>query len=186
VAEQIRLFDEVGDSAVTAEEFAAELAMIGGDVELHVNSPGGDVFDGLAIYSTLAARPGRVAVVVDGLCASIASVIAMAASPGQLTVAPAGVFMIHEAWALCCGPEADMRKMADRLAGMSEILASVYAGRTGRPAAVWRDAMRAETWYSSDESVTAGLADRVQAPAPAFTDFDAAEMAGLRAAFRLD
>ena len=184
MADTIRLFDEVGDFGVTAGEFAAELAMISGDVELHVNSPGGDVFDGLAIYSTLAARPGRVAVVVDGLCASIASVIAMAASPGQLTMAPAAVMMVHEAWALCCGPEADMRAMADRLAGMSDIIAGVYAGRTGRPPGAWRDSMRAETWFSADEAVAAGLADRVQPAASG--DFTARELAGLRAAFRLD
>jgi ATP-dependent Clp endopeptidase proteolytic subunit ClpP len=155
------MYDEIGLWGITAAEFAAVLAGISGDVTVRLNSPGGSATDGLAMYSLLRQRPGTVRVVVDGLAASIASVIAMAASPGCLAVAPNAALMVHDAFGECFGNDADMTAMAGVLARMSANIASVYADRTGQPVAQWRQAMSAETWYVGQEAVDAGLADSV-------------------------
>ncbi len=160
-SQQLFVYSEIGPWGIGAEEFAASLAGVDGDIEIHVNSPGGNAFDGLAIYSQLQARPGRVRVVVDGLAASIASVICQAASPGDLVVSPSSVFMIHEAWVDIAAGASELRKQADVLDGMNSVLASIYSDRSGRPQSYWRQAMNAETWYSAPEAVAAGLADRV-------------------------
>src|SRR5215469_6256356 len=85
---QVTIYDEIGFLGVAADTFIRDLAGIQGDIEMHLNSPGGDVFDGIAIYNTLRQRKGTVSVVVDGLAASAASFIAQAASPGHLAMAP--------------------------------------------------------------------------------------------------
>ncbi len=157
----VTIYDDVGYFGVTARDFAEDVAAIKGDLELHINSPGGEVFDGLAIYNSLAQRPGQVRVVVDSLAASICSVIAQAASPGELVMAKAASMMIHEAHGGLPGTAAEQRQLADVLDKQSDIIAGVYADRSGRPAAQWREAMRAETWYGADEAVAAGLADSV-------------------------
>lgn len=169
---RIDLYDEIGFWGVNASDFNAQLHAIAADrIEVHVNSPGGDVFDGIAILNLLRAHPAPVDVVVDGLAASAASFIAMAGD--TVTMMPNSQFMIHDASGLCIGNQQDMAEMAQLLDLMSDNIASIYAGRTGTDAKQWRDAMRAETWYSADEAVQAGLADRVGAvnggkkPAPA-------------------
>src|SRR5258707_13700945 len=91
---QVRIYDEIGFLAVTAQDFLDELSGVRGDIELHLNTPGGDVFDGIAIYNGLRQRDGQIFVVVDSLAASIGSVIAQAASPGQLSMAGGSQMMI--------------------------------------------------------------------------------------------
>lgn len=160
---RIDIYDEIGGGGwffggVSAIDFVNELAQINGDIEVHINSPGGDVFDGLAIYNSLAQRAGNVTTVVDGLAASAASFIAMAGKTRM--ICPGAMMMIHEASGVCLGNAADMRETADLLDKVSENLAGIYADRSGR-ADGWRDAMRAETWYTADEAVAAGLAHRL-------------------------
>lgn len=157
----VSIYDEVGYFGVTAQDFIRDLSTIDGDIELHLSTPGGEVFDGLAIYAALKQRAGNVAVVVDSLAASIGSVIAMAASPGQLAVMPNASLMIHDGFALCVGNAADMMETAKLLDKTSDNIASIYAERTGKPVAEWRAAMLAETWYIGQEAVDAGLADTV-------------------------
>jgi ATP-dependent Clp endopeptidase proteolytic subunit ClpP len=157
----VSIYDEIGFMGVAAGEFLADLAGITGAIELHINSPGGDVFDGVAIYNTLKQRKDDVHVIVDGLAASAASFIAQAASPGQLEMAPSSMLMIHEGFAMVIGSSEDMVTTAALLDKVSDTIASIYADRSGKPAAHWRDAMRAETWYSDSEAVEAGLADRI-------------------------
>jgi ATP-dependent protease ClpP protease subunit len=166
---EIFIYDEVGEFGVTAQDFAAELAGAAGDVMIRLNSPGGGAFDGLAIYALLRQRAAAATVwiTVDGLAASAASVIAMAASPGCLAVAPNATLMVHEAFGMTVGGSADHRQTADLLDKMSDNIASVYADRTGQPAQQWRQAMAAETWYVGQEAVDAGLADRVLTAAAA-------------------
>src|SRR5262249_29690020 len=132
-----------------------------GDIEMHINSPGGDVFDGIAIYNQLRHRQGQVAVIVDGLAASAASFIAQAASPGQLGMSPHSQMMIHDGFGMSIGNAADMRQMADLLDKASDNIAGIYADRTGKPAEYWRNLMRSETWLSDSEAVAEGLADYV-------------------------
>jgi len=159
----ISIYDEIGFYGVPAAMFLDELSQVPGDIELHLHSPGGDIYEGLAIYNGLlqARKRGNVQVVIDGLAASAASFIAMAASPGQLEVAPHARVMIHDGFCMAIGNAADMRTLADQLDEESENIAGIYADRTGKPAAYWRDKMRAETWYSDRQAVAEGLADRI-------------------------
>lgn len=160
---RVDIYAEIGgggwfNEGVSAIDFVAQLAAIDGDLEVHINSPGGDCFDGLAIYNALAQRRGNVTTIVDGLAASAASFIAMAGK--TRLVCPGAMFMIHEASGLCIGNAADMRELAELLDKISENIADIYADRSGR-ADGWRDAMQKESWYTADEAVAAGLAHRL-------------------------
>lgn len=163
----LHIYDEIGYFGVTAADMISDLAGVKGDLEVHLNTPGGEVFDGIAIYNALKSRDGLVRVVVDSLAASIGSVIAMAADPGNLIVAKNASMMIHDGFGMAIGNAKDMREMADLLDKTSGNIASIYADRTGQPAAQWREAMLAETWYVGQEAVDAGLADFVQGAEPA-------------------
>lgn len=155
---QVMVYDEIGYFGVTAGDFVHDLKDVSGPIDLHLNTPGGEVFDGIAIYEALKAR-GGVHVYVDSLAASIGSVIAMAGD--TVTMAPNATMMIHDGWGMCVGNAADMQETAALLDKMSGNIASIYAERTGQPADGWRQAMRAETWYDAKEAVAAGLADTV-------------------------
>jgi ATP-dependent protease ClpP protease subunit len=163
---QVHIFDEVGYFGVTAKDFTADLADVRGDIELHLSTPGGEVFDGIAIYNTLKQRDGIVRIIVDSLAASIGSVIAMAADPGNLIIAKNASMMIHDGFSMGIGNARDLRELADLLDRTSDNIASIYADRTGKPAAYWREAMLAETWYVGQEAVDAGLADFIQGTEP--------------------
>lgn len=173
----IRLYDPVDSYGefwgVSAKEFAQALDDLPSNIDeirLHINSPGGDVFDGIAIVNALRAHRARVVAVVDGLAASAASFIA--ASADETIMAPNSELMIHDAWGLCVGNAAEMKQMAEMLDHISDNIASIYAAKAGTEPAAWRDAMAAETWYSAEEAVAAGLADSVSKAEP---DEDAAK-----------
>lgn len=169
---QVAIYDEIGYFGVTAKDFIADLNGVKGDIELHLSSPGGEVFDGLDIYAALQQREGTVSIVVNSLAASIASVIAMAASPGHLKMAKNASMMIHDGFGMGIGNAADMRTLADLLDKTSDNIASIYADRTGKPQAEWRAAMQQETWYSAQEAVDAGLADSVAGSEKVTNDWD--------------
>lgn len=169
-AATVHIYDEIGYWGVTAQDFVRELqAVDAGRIDVHLNSPGGEVFDGIAIMNALKQHQAHVTVIVDSLAASIASVIAMAGD--RVVMAKNATMMIHEGSGLAIGNAADMREMADLLDKVSDNIASVYAERAGGEVAEWRERMRAETWYSADEAVAAGLADEVM-PAPDKTPTD--------------
>jgi ATP-dependent protease ClpP protease subunit len=160
---RVDIYAEIGgggwfSEGVSAIDFVAQLAAIDGDLQVNINSPGGDVFDGLAIYNALAQRPGNVTTIVDGLAASAASFIAMAGKTRM--ICPGAMIMIHEAAGLCIGNAGDMRDLAELLDKVSENIAGIYASHSGR-ADGWRAAMRAESWYTADEAVAAGLAHQL-------------------------
>jgi ATP-dependent Clp endopeptidase proteolytic subunit ClpP len=171
---RIDIYDEIGFMAVSAQSFITDLANLdcAADVEMHLNSPGGDVFDGIAIYNALKQRQGQVSVVVDGLAASAASFIAQAASPGQLSMAPHSQMMIHDAFGMAIGNASDMQEMASLLDKASDNIAGIYADRTGKPADYWREQMRNETWLSDQEAVAAGLADKIHGQEAPSSDWD--------------
>ncbi len=164
-AAQVNIFDEIGWFGITADEFVGELAGISGDIEIHINSPGGDAFDGLTIYNALASRKGNLTTVVDGLAASAASTIAQAGKTRIMS--PGSMMMIHDAMGMCMGNEADMLDTARVLSKVSDSIAGIYASHSGKPAAQWRAAMRGEgqqgweSWYAAQEAVDAGLADHL-------------------------
>lgn len=161
---EIYLFDEVGYFGVTAQDFVRDLQGVQTPrIDLHISSPGGDVFDGIAIYESLRTHTAEVTTHVDSLAASIASVIAMAGDTRM--IAPAGTMMVHDGHGIAIGNAADMREMADLLDRTSNTIAGVYAARAGGDVAAWREAMQAETWYSAAEAVDAGLATEVASDA---------------------
>ncbi|MFJ8146563.1 head maturation protease, ClpP-related [Streptomyces sp. NPDC096048] len=159
----VMLYGEIGWLGTTADEFVADIkALSASQINLHLSSPGGSVFDGIAIMNALRAHPAPVTVYVDSLAASIASVIAMA---GDRIVARQGAeFMIHEAAGLSVGNADEMREMAELLDRQSDKIAGIYAARAGGSVEDWRAAMKRETWFSAQEAVDAGLADEVDQP----------------------
>jgi ATP-dependent protease ClpP protease subunit len=157
---EIAIYDEIGWLGITADAFLSELREItASEINLHINSPGGEIFDGIAIHNVLRSHAARITVYVDSLAASIASVIAMAGD--RVIMQPHSQFMIHDGSGLCVGNAADMREMADLLDRQSDNIAAVYAERAGGTVRQWRQRMRDETWYSAAEAVEAGLADEV-------------------------
>lgn len=163
-APEVFIYDEIGYFGVTASDFAADIRALDTDeLTLHINSPGGDVYDGLAIYQALRTHRASVTVHVDGLAASAASFIAMAAD--KVVMAPRSSLMIHDAYTMTIGNAGDIRKTADLLDKASQNIAEIYAEKAGTPVDFWRDRMRDETWYDAQEAVDAGLADEVEGKA---------------------
>jgi ATP-dependent protease ClpP protease subunit len=162
---ELWIYDEIGVWGVGAQAFVNDLkAAAGGPVHLHLNSPGGEVFDGIAIYEAIRSHPAPVTVYVEGLAASAASMIAMAGT--EVVMTSTSMFMLHDALTMTYGNEAEHLASAALLGKVSDQLAAIYAARAGGTAAAWREVMRTEVWYSASEAVAAGLADRV-ADAPA-------------------
>lgn len=156
---EVWLFDEI-DSwwGVGAKDVQQVLNSITADkILMHLNSPGGDVFEAHAIYNALRAHPANVTVQVEGLAASAASYIAMAGD--QVLIASNASFMIHDAITLTYGNEADHLHNAPILGQQSDIIARIYAERTGTEAEEWRDRMREESWFDATEAIELGLAD---------------------------
>lgn len=160
---EVYIYDEIGYFGVTASDFVRDLRNITqSTITLHLNTPGGEVFDGIAIYTSLKAHKATVNVVVDGLAASIGSVIAMAGD--KVSMAPHSKMMIHEAMALAIGNASDMTKMAERLDATSANIADIYAEKAGSDAGEWRQKMKNETWFTDQEAVDCGLADEISRP----------------------
>lgn len=145
---------------VDAGRFVRELAALDvSTINLYVNSPGGSVFDGTAIMNAIRRHKAHVVAIVDGLAASAASFIIQAAD--EVVMGFGTELMIHDASGLCWGNAKDMEDTASILNKLSQTIAEVYAERAGGTAEEWREAMHAETWYTAEEAVAAGLADRV-------------------------
>lgn len=158
---EIWIYDEIGYFGVSAADFIKDLnGLSASSIDLHINSPGGDVFDGLAIYNSLRNHKATVITHIDGLAASAASFIAMAGN--EVVIMRNAEMMIHDAHGICIGNAADMRELAELMDKNSDNIADIYAQKAGGTVDEWRDRMRAETWYVGNEAKEAGLADRVQ------------------------
>lgn len=156
----VYIYDEIGYWGVTASDFASDLRDItASKIKLRINSPGGECYDGIAIYNTLVQHSAQVDVQVDALAASAASFIAMAGD--RVEVCQNAEMMIHDASGFCWGNAAEMRRMVEMLDRMSDNIASIYAARAGGTLADWRAVMQEERWYSAREAVSAKLADKV-------------------------
>ncbi|MET8475422.1 head maturation protease, ClpP-related [Streptomyces sp. NPDC006422] len=159
----VHIYGDIGSWGISAAAFVDELKMVdAAEIRLFINSPGGEVFDGLAIHNALRSHRAKVMVQVDSLAASIASVIAMAGD--RIVMSPHSQMMIHDAQGVSCGSPEELREYADFLDRQSDNIAAVYAERAGGTVKQWRARMRAESWYFADEAVEAGLADEVAAP----------------------
>ena len=179
----LSIFDDIGAFGVSAKSFLNDLASAQGDsVRVEINSPGGDVFAGLAIYNGLRNSGKKVNVRVLGLAASAASLVAMA---GDTIEMPENSFMmVHNPWGFAMGGASDMRDTADMLDKLGTSLASTYAKRTGKSAEEITALLDAETWMSAAEAVDAGFATAVISEVPVKAAFDLDRLpANVRAAY---
>jgi ATP-dependent Clp endopeptidase proteolytic subunit ClpP len=162
---EILIYDEIGydpwfDAGIAAEDIVRDLQAIKAPrIDVRINSVGGSVFEGNAIYNALARHPAHVDVYIDGIAASIASVIAMAGD--RIHIAANAHVMIHNPHGVVWGEAADMRKMADTLDKIRGSLVGTYARRTGQPAEKIEAWMDAETWFNAEEAVEFGFADEI-------------------------
>lgn len=154
------IYGEIGYWGVEALDVIEALRDISGPVEVHINSMGGSVWEGLAIYQALREHPHNVSVVIDGLAASAASFIAMAGT--TIEIGAAAHMMIHNASAYGSGDADAFEAQAKMLRNCTEAIAGLYAKRTGGDVADFIAAMAAETWYIGQQAVDIGLADSVR------------------------
>ena len=159
----ISIYDAIGQDywtgeGVTAKRISGALRSMGaGPVTVNINSPGGDMFEGLAIYNLLREHKGEINVKVIGLAASAASVIAMAGDTVQ--IARAAFLMIHNAWVVAVGNRNDLREYADTLEPFDRAMADIYAARTGQDGKAMGKLMDKETWIGGADAIEEGFAD---------------------------
>lgn len=153
----IGLYGVIGEDWTAARMSAVLRAAGGRDVTVSINSPGGDVIEGLAIYNQLRAYEGKVSVRIIGIAASAASFIAMAAD--DVKIGKAAYMMIHNAWTIAAGNKNDLRAVADWLDKADGILTGIYQDRTGADVSDISAAMDAETYMTGEEAVAAKYAD---------------------------
>ncbi|MDX1820078.1 MAG: Clp protease ClpP [Paracoccaceae bacterium] len=169
---EVAIYDEIGAYGVSAKGFLAELGALpeGTPVDLRLNSPGGSVFDAVAIHNAIKRHEGTVTVWIDGIAASAASYIAMA---GDEIVMPENAFlMIHDPSGLVMGSAEDMRAMAEALDKVKGSLVSGYAAKSGRTPEEVSALMAAETWFDAADAVAQGFADRLIEPVRIAARFD--------------
>jgi ATP-dependent protease ClpP protease subunit len=157
---EIYIYDEIGFWGTSAADFVKQMMEVETSrIDVHLNSPGGEVFDGVAIYNALKSHSATVTVYVDSLAASAAAFIAQAGD--EVVMAPSSTMMIHDAMGVCIGNQKDMTEAASLLGKVSNNIADIYAQNAGGTIADWRSVMELEAWYTAQEAVDAGLADRV-------------------------
>ena len=158
---EILLYDEIGYWGITAEDFRRELeGLSAATIHLRVNSPGGSVFDGMAIYNALREHPARVVTHVDGLAASMASIVALAGD--EVRIAESAFLMVHEPWTITIGNADQLRKDAALLDKIGGTAAGIYAAKSGASLDDVHAWMADETWFTGQEAADAGLADVVE------------------------
>lgn len=163
-AGEILIYEDVGAGwfgGVSAKSFTDALKALGdvATLDVRINSYGGDVFDGIAIYQQLVQSKARVTTHIDGIAASIASIIAMAGK--EIKIAEAGWMMIHDAWGIFAGNAQALRENADRLDAVSKQLAGIYVARTKKKDEDIVNWMAQEKWFDSKEAVANGFATSV-------------------------
>ncbi|HEI8509168.1 TPA: Clp protease ClpP [Proteus mirabilis] len=163
----IYIYDEVGGWGISARRFTEDLISLGNlsHINLHIHSPGGEVFDGIAIYNQLKNHSATITVYIDGLAASMASVIAMV---GDTVIMPKNaMMMIHKPWGVSWGDANDMREYADLLDKLENVLIPAYVAKTGKTTEEITAMLEQETWLDGDECVEHGFADKVIEPVKA-------------------
>lgn len=159
----ITMFDVIGEDywsggGITAKKVAAQLKAIGDrPVEVQLNSPGGDMFEGIAIFNVLREHPKDITIKVMGMAASAASIIAMAGD--RVEMGAASFLMIHNCWVLAIGNRHDMRQTSEWLEPFDQAMVDVYAARTGQKPADIAKWMDAETYMSGSQAIERGFAD---------------------------
>ncbi|MFZ6740997.1 head maturation protease, ClpP-related [Klebsiella quasipneumoniae] len=178
----ISVFDVIGQDywgeGITAKRIAGALrAMNGADVTVNINSPGGDMFEGLAIYNLLREYEGHVTVKVLGIAASAASIIAMAGD--DIQIGRGAFLMIHNCWVYAMGNRHDFAELAQSLEPFDTAMADIYAARSGLDIAAVQKLMDGESYIGGSDAVAKGLADSLLS-ADAVSDDDESPAAALR------
>jgi ATP-dependent Clp protease protease subunit len=158
---EIYIYEDIGEGwfgGITAKSFSDSMKELGkvDALDIYINSAGGSVFDGIAIYNQIKRFSGEKIVHVDGIAASIASVIAMAGD--EVRIAENGMIMIHKPWGMSVGTADDMRKYADSLDKVNETILDTYVAKTGKDKAMLSGLMDAETWLNANEALELGFA----------------------------
>jgi ATP-dependent Clp protease, protease subunit len=164
-AGEIYIYQEIGEGwygGVSANSFADALKEVGNvdDLDIYINSPGGSVFEGVAIYNQLARFKAKKVVHIDALAASIASVIAMAGD--EIRIASNAMIMIHRPWGVCVGTAEDMRRNAETMDQVHDTILDTYVARTKGDRSKIDDWMKEETWMRAQEAVDRGFADSIE------------------------
>jgi len=156
------IYGDIGGwmDGLSANDFAREVVALDvGNLNVRLNSGGGSVFEGQAIYNTLSQHKAKVTVTIDGVAASIASVIAMAGD--EIRITEGSHIMVHKPWSMAMGDADSMRKEADVLDSLESGIIDIYAARTGKNTKQLTDWVSAETWFKGQAAVDAGFADSV-------------------------
>lgn len=157
---EVFIYDGIGMFGIEAQDFISEFEAIDAkNITLRINSPGGDVFDGAAMYNAIANHPAKVKAKIEGLAASMASVLALAADSVEME--KNAFFMIHDPWSIVIGSASDMRKEADLLDKVGSTIVNTYVENSNLSEAEARDAMAEETWYTAQEAKDAGFVNKV-------------------------
>lgn len=157
----ILVFNEIGGMGTTSEMFARELEFANGeDIEVRINSVGGEVQEGITIYNLLKSYAGNVKVIVDGWAASIASIIALGGD--ELVMNEGSFIMIHNPWTGMMGEAKDLRQEADLLDLMTNELVNIYVQATGLDEGEIRQMMDEETWLNPTDAIEKGFANSVE------------------------
>ena len=157
----VSIYDQIGESwdgsGMTAKRMAGILRSIGDkDIQVNINSPGGDFFEGVAVYNLLRQHKAKVTVNVLGLAASAASIIAMAGD--EINMGEGSFLMIHNAWCMAIGNRHDMQAAAEQLAPFDAAMAEVYAARSGKSTKYAATLMDAESWIGAELAIKEGFA----------------------------
>lgn len=168
---EISIYDDIGAYGVSARDFIAAISAITATtIKLSINSPGGSVFDALAMFNALRQHPATVEVTVMGVAASAASLVAMA---GDKILMPDNAFMmIHWPWQPAVGNAAELRELADGLDKIGESLVTIYSNRSGQTPDKIRELLAAETWMTAQEALDLGFADEISPTMPVAARFD--------------
>ncbi len=179
---EILVYDQIGANSwtgegLTAKAFAEKLSSMGKlkNINVRINSPGGSVFDGTAIYNTLKNNPAKVTTIIDGAALSVASIIAMAGD--EIRMAKNGYLMIHDPSGVARGGAGDMRKMAEMLDTVKASLVTTYAERSKQSPEKIAEMMTAETWMTASEAKELGFVDSVTESLAVAASFDATNFA---------
>lgn len=161
---EIILYGSIGSSwfedSISAKQFSDELKALDStvnEIELRINSPGGDVFDGFAIYNRLKQHPAKITCYIDGLAASIASLICLAAD--EIIMGEGALYMIHLPWTMAYGNRMDFENTVNRLTDIEEQMISLYAKKTKKSRSEIRDMLEKETWLDADQALEEGFVD---------------------------
>ena len=167
----VYLFNDIGTFGVSAQSFVEEIKEYEGkELAIHINSLGGEVFDGMAIYSIIQRRKAKTTVYIEGIAASIASVIALAAD--EVIMSENSLLMIHNAWGGTQGDASEMRKQADVLDKITNEIAEIYVKKTNLPYDEIIRLMSEETWLTAEEAVALGFVDSISEPIKVAAKYD--------------